>query len=207
MVLLSLGVLYTLFKMSTIFLSTGCQKWRGVVLVCWELLPELSVFSSLKMLQKIVPQQFSYDLNFILFYDMSTANLAEFFITRPLILIVGFDCFLIKFRENVKFINPEPATTSMSMSNILAAIVFMNQILGVVQIAKTIKWRLYRFVFGGEDGVMSSEEKVRQNVWEAMTSQAIYESYPFPKNLALMLTWCDDDFQMLALNSPEAEKA
>merc|ERR1712137_1372356 len=100
-------------------------------------LPELSVFSSLKMLQKIVPQQLSYELNYILWYDYSIYNMLEFIITRPIILIVGLDCFLIKFRATIDFVNPPTHPAEVSRARVIGAIVFMNQVLAVVQITKT----------------------------------------------------------------------
>merc|ERR1719343_1814394 len=85
----------------------------------------------------------------------------------------------------------------------MGTIILLNQILGVVQIGKTIRNRLYRFVFAGEDGMMTDRETIRQDVWEAMIAKRIFEKYPYPKAFALMLSWCDDDFQMMSLNDEE----
>merc|ERR1711971_904788 len=142
--------------------------YRAIVEVCWELLPELSMFSSLKLLQKIVPQQFSYDLNYIIWYDDTLIHRVPFLISRPIILIIGFDCFLIKFRASVPFVNPDPPSTTIDFGNVVGSIIFMNQVLAVVQITKTLKWRLYRFVFAGENGILEPDKRIKQDVWEAM---------------------------------------
>lgn len=47
--------------------NDGYEKYRSVVLVCWDLLPDLSIFSSLRLLQFVVPQQAIYDANVAFF--------------------------------------------------------------------------------------------------------------------------------------------
>merc|ERR1719362_441721 len=84
--------------------------------------------------------------------------------------------------------------------DVIGVVILLNQILGVVQLRKTIRSRLYRFVFAGEDGMMTKEEHVRQDVWEALVAERIFRAFPFHKAVPLILSWCDDDFQMLALN-------
>eukprot|EP00448_Togula_jolla_P040931 CAMPEP_0170622388 /NCGR_PEP_ID=MMETSP0224-20130122/29104_1 /TAXON_ID=285029 /ORGANISM="Togula jolla, Strain CCCM 725" /LENGTH=338 /DNA_ID=CAMNT_0010948703 /DNA_START=68 /DNA_END=1084 /DNA_ORIENTATION=+ len=196
LVLMACLVLRTVYNVMIAVLSRGHRRWHAVARICWDQLPELSIFSAMKCLQFVTPQQFSYDLNFILWYDYAHWKLLLHFITRPLTLIIGLDCFLIKYRMSQKYIS----TDEINANNVMGAVILLNQVLGVVQVSKTIKTRLYRFVFGGEDGIMSEREKVRQNVWESMTAQQIFRKYPFDKAVALMLSWCDDDFQMLLLN-------
>lgn len=175
-------------------------KWLSCAHFFWNNLPDLSIFSAIKILQFVSPQQASYDLNHILWYDFSYLKLVFFFISRPLMLCAGLDCFLVKVRVAKIYIMgvPEP-----NFSCVMGAILLLNQILGVVQINKTIKKRLYRFVFGGEDGILTDVEKVRMETWEAMVTQRIFKMYSPLKATAMMMSWCDDDFQMLALNEKE----
>jgi hypothetical protein len=175
----------------------GHPKWLATAHFFWNNLPDLGVFSAIKILQYVTPQQASYDLNHILWYDWSYFKFFFFLVSRPLVLCIGLDCFLVKVRVAKIYIMGEPEPT---FSNVMGAIFLLNQILGVVQISKTIKKRLYRFVFGGEDGILTEVEKVRQETWEAMVAQRIFKMYSVPKAFALMMSWCDDDFQMLALN-------
>lgn len=175
----------------------GHAKWLACAHFFWNNLPDLGVFSVIKILQFVTPQQASYDLNHILWYDWSYFKLFVFLVSRPIMLGLGLDCFLVKVRLAKTYIIGDPEPT---FGNVMGAIILLNQILGVVQISKTIKKRLYRFVFGGEDGIMTDIEKVRQETWEAMVAQRIFKMYSFPKAMALMMSWCDDDFQMLALN-------
>eukprot|EP00448_Togula_jolla_P009193 CAMPEP_0170609226 /NCGR_PEP_ID=MMETSP0224-20130122/22008_1 /TAXON_ID=285029 /ORGANISM="Togula jolla, Strain CCCM 725" /LENGTH=361 /DNA_ID=CAMNT_0010934511 /DNA_START=94 /DNA_END=1179 /DNA_ORIENTATION=- len=179
--------------------TVAYRRWLAASFMCWDLLPTISSFSAIKLLYYVVPQALNYDLGYILWYDWSATKLLWFFISRPLALIIGLDCFLIKYRtahENIM-------TSDGSLSNIIASIVLLNQVLGVVQLTKTINSRLYRFVFGGEDGIMTHREKVRKDTWQAMVAQKIWHRYPLQKAVALLLTWCDDDFQMLVLNDAD----
>merc|ERR1719454_104505 len=122
---LVLRCLQTYIHWLNIKYDKGYQKYRSIVVVSWELLPDLSIFSSLRLLQYVVPQQAVYDANVAFFYDMSYFNIVFFVVSRPFCLVCGFDFLLVKIR-------------------------------------------LYRFIFGGEDGIMQEEEKVRQEIWEAM---------------------------------------
>eukprot|EP00927_Polykrikos_kofoidii_P056799 TRINITY_DN50882_c0_g1_i1.p1 TRINITY_DN50882_c0_g1~~TRINITY_DN50882_c0_g1_i1.p1 ORF type:complete len:383 (-),score=44.64 TRINITY_DN50882_c0_g1_i1:93-1166(-) len=180
----------------------GHHRWLAVAHFFWEDLVDLSSFSAIKLLAFVTPQQASYDLNHILWYDWSYFKFARFLISRPIMLCLGLDCFLIKVRGALTYI---VGPSDLELSSLLGAIILLNQILGVVQITKTIKGRLYRFVFGGEDGIMTQREKVRQDVWEAMVSRKIFDMYSLPRAFAFMMSWCDDDFQMLALSEKSRE--
>jgi len=192
-----LGFLFLELLLNTMqaIFSGGYRRWRAVVQICWYRLPEMSYFSAMKLLQYITPQQASYDLNYILWYDFSVSGLLWFIVSRSLCLIVGLDCFLIRVRESLKFI----ATADLTVHNVVGAIMLLNQILGVVQIGNTVKLRLYRFVFGGDDGIFTRREKIRQYIWEAMAMRMIFKKYDTKKAFALALSFCDDDFQMLML--------
>lgn len=183
----------------------GFRKWQAVAHLSWFTIPNLSCFSAIKVLQFVTPQQLSYDLNYLLWYEpprTKNIKLVLWFFRTPVAWMIGLDAFLIKVRQANVFLMDR----NCSLHDILGTIILMNQILGVVQVGKTIRNRLYRFVFAGEDGIMTQQEQVRQDVWEAMTAEKIYQEYPFLKASALMLSWCDDDFQMMALNDKEVQQ-
>jgi len=205
LVMLGYIICRTITNVFKLYFATGYRKWRACSWLMWVQLPELSIFSSIKLLSFITPQQFSYDLNYLLWYDNKClcVKLIAFLVSRILIIIIGMDCFLVKVRAADTYLEAQHCT----VNNVMGCLILLTQILGVVNINKTIKWRLYRFVFGGEDGIMTEHEKVRQEVWEAMVAQRIYHKYPLGQATALMLTWCDDDFQMLLLNEHHHELA
>eukprot|EP00929_Paragymnodinium_shiwhaense_P091104 TRINITY_DN51146_c0_g1_i1.p1 TRINITY_DN51146_c0_g1~~TRINITY_DN51146_c0_g1_i1.p1 ORF type:complete len:312 (+),score=43.19 TRINITY_DN51146_c0_g1_i1:406-1341(+) len=153
-------------------------------------------------LQFVVPQKLSYDFNEVVFYAPASNactqsyNVLWFIVTRIIAWLLGIDCFLTKYRAATGFI----LTQDASFMNLVGTVVFLNQVLGVVDIRKTIQNRLYRFVFAGEDGVMSERELMRQHVWEAMIAHAICHEYRAPYAVAIMLSFSDDDFQLLTLD-------
>lgn len=200
---LSMRCLQTYLHYLNIRYNDGYQRYRSVVLVAWELLPDLSIFSSLRLLQYVVPQQATYDATVAFFYDSSPANIAFFVISRPLCLVAGFDFLLIKIRLVRQYIDVVDA----SIIRVAKAGIFLCQLLGVVQIGKACKIRLYRFIFGGEDGVMQDDEKVRQDVWEAMVVREFMNGYNKWHAFCLILTFNDDDFQLLLLNEGSNEGA
>jgi len=203
--ILLIPLLFALRHLLVMMLFTGFHKWQAAAHLCWFTIPDLSCFSAIKVLQFVTPQQLMYDLNFILWYEPpATKNikLIIWLIKTPLAWIIGLDSFLIKVRlANTLIMDSQLTTTDM-----LGTIILLNQILGVVPIGKTIKNRLYRFVFAGEDGMMTEKEAIRQDVWEAAIAERIFQKYDYFKACALMLSWCDDDFQMMCLNDPDEEE-
>lgn len=118
-------------------------------------------------------------------------------------LCVGLDCFLFKFRALKERVLT--GSSELKLWNIMPVLLFLNQITGVVQLSTSIRQRLYRFVFGGEDGIMSESEINRRKVWEAMVVEQMFANYPFLQAVSLVLTWNDNDFQQLVLNEKATE--
>merc|ERR1712060_387830 len=127
-------------------------------------IPMIGVYSSLLMLFPVAPKVFIQDLFAHLFYRHSKTyylDLLWLVVSRVLCFIIGFDSFLVKFREGAnQFIisTPESDKTQFQFWNFIGAEMLLNQILGVVQLTWMIKERLFRFVFAGEDGVMTPSE-------------------------------------------------
>jgi len=177
----------------------GYKKWKGVAEICWVDLPRLSIFSAIKLLEHITPQKVSYGLFVIFFYIQDKRKMMieffKFLVSRPLCLIIGMDTFLIKYR----LVYANIAKPTPHFSDITAALIFLNQVIGINNRAFVIKNRLYRFVFAGEEGVMENEQEVVRDVWEAFVAEKVITSgrYPWWKAWSIMLSWCDDDVQRL----------
>merc|ERR1711907_753482 len=170
----------------------------GISDVFFDQVPSLTSFSAMRLLYYIVPQVATQHLFTILFYtaDYVLPKLAWFVVSRSLCLIIGLDCFLIKYRAaSVAILNQK----DLELMNVLNAVILLNQVLGVVQLTWAIRDRLFRFVFGGSDGIMTKPEKVRRDVWSAQVCKRIWASYPCWKAFSICMTWCDDDFQALVL--------
>merc|ERR1711879_813467 len=119
--------------------------------------------------------------------------------------------FLVKFREGAnQFIlsTPESDKTKFQFAYFIGAALLLNQILGVVQLAWMIRERLFRFVFAGEDGIMSSGELVKRDTWNAQIAETLFTAYRNPiDKLTMLLTFSDDDFQRLTLHERKKDNS
>jgi hypothetical protein len=196
-----------------IFASWHRLRWYAAQHLFFNLLPTISVYSSLLMLFPAAPKVFMQDLFKHLFYRHSNTyylDLLWLIVTRVLCFIIGFDSFLVKFREGAnQFIvsTPESDKRQFQLANFIGAFMLLNQILGVVQLNWMIKERLFRFVFAGEDGIMTQGELVKKNTWNAQIAETLYTSYSmYVDKLAMLLTFSDDDFQRLTLHERQSRK-
>jgi len=192
--------------------EAGYVRWSAASNLCWELIPDISYFSAMMLLNFITPQVLSEDFNHALWYVTPNSKrlrgIAWIIVTRPLALFIGLDCFLLKVRsahDTLFAEGPLSLERLLSLQGPLRTIVLLNQIVGVVQLRWAVQGRLYRFVFAGEDGVMTDRENVRMKTWNAMVAERIWQKYSKWQAVALMLTWNTDDFQLLVLNEPEDE--
>lgn len=193
-----------LFRLFWSLCQSGYARWHSIDLVFANYIPDMMYFSSIELLHFVTPQVLSQDIFQVLFYEEEdrAKKLTWLAITRPLALVIGLDCFLIKYRAASYAI----LTDDLTMENVLDAFFLLNQILGVVQLRWAVRQRLFRFVFGGEDGVLTAKEVVRMHVWSALVAQKIFEKYCCLQALAFMLSWSDDDFQMLVITEPDEHR-
>merc|ERR1711881_79955 len=103
-----------------------------------------------------------------------------------------------------QFIMGTPGTNDkeqFEFAYFIGAAMLLNQILGLVQLDWMIKERLFRFVFAGEDGIMSRSELVKKDTWNAQIAKTLFTSYSNPVDkFTMLLTFSDDDFQRLTLH-------
>mmetsp|Transcript_74472 Transcript_74472/g.147467 ORF Transcript_74472/g.147467 Transcript_74472/m.147467 type:complete len:400 (+) Transcript_74472:47-1246(+) len=182
-------------------------KWFAVQHLFFDLIPTIGVYSSLLMLFPAAPKVFAQDLFTCIFYRHSNTykrDLLWLVFSRLLCFVVGFDSFLVKFREGAsRFIisTSDSDKTELQLANFVGAALLLNQILGVVQLSWMVRERLFRFVFAGEDGVMSSMELVKRDTWNALIARKLFESYGnCVDKFTMLLTFSDDDFQRLTLH-------
>merc|ERR1712187_585056 len=116
---------------------------------------------------------------------------------------VGFDTFLLKLRVVAAKAEDPGGTAEI----ILPCFQFLVQVLGIVQLGPFVRKRLFRFVFGGEDGVMQDEEVELMETWNALLAKRIYRDLSFPQFVAVMLSFSDEDFQSLVMNENQDAKS
>merc|ERR1712039_722581 len=196
-----------------LFARSHRLRWYAAQHLFFDIIPMISVYSSLLMLFPVAPKVLIQDLLTRLFYRHSKTyyvDLIWFVVSRMLCFIIGFDSFLVKFREGAnQFIvsTPESDKTEFQFGYFIGAAMLLNQILGVVQLNWMIKERLFRFVFAGEDGIMTRGELVKKNTWNAQIAETLYTSYSmYVDKLAMLLTFSDDDFQRLTLHERQSRK-
>jgi len=179
-------------------------KWFALERFFWQIVPQLSSYSAMRLLHHVSPTVFLSSLS--TYVTESTAGTmpkrdvvkgwVKFIMFHLFCLIVGFDSFLVKIRAAYSSINEKHLT----LTNLYGAAVFMVQVLGVVRLGSFVQQRLFVFIFAGEDAVMQPEEKAKQHVWNALLVRQIYRSMPLSKFVSLMLSFDDTDFQKLVLN-------
>jgi hypothetical protein len=198
--LIMLGVLFV-----QVFYYIGCtifsrqfRRWHACSKLFFDLLTTAGSFSGMKILFYIAPQVLSNQFCYVLFYqtEQKVLTLVWLVVSRSILLIVGMDTFLVKYRmvQNDIFVK------EFDFNHFLVALLFLNQVLKAVDLAWVIRERLFRYVFGGEDGVMTKREVIRMNTWNARVVQKIFQSYPLWQAVSILATWSDDDFQLLTLN-------
>jgi hypothetical protein len=185
-------------------------RWYAAQNLFFDLIPMIGVFSSLLMLFPAAPKVFVQDLFTTLFYRESKSyyrDLVWLVVSRVVCFVIGFDSFLVKFREGAnQFVmsTPESDKGEFQLAYFVGAAMLLNQILGVVQLNWMIKERLFRFVFAGEDGIMSSSELVKKDTWNAQIAKTLFTSYSnYVDKFTMLLTFSDDDFQRLTLHEKE----
>merc|ERR1712113_379071 len=115
--------------------------------------------------------------------------------TRIAALVLGFDAFLVKLRMVTSYADRE----SLEYDSLLVVVIFLFQMLNVVNLNWFVRERLFIFIFGGQDGNLDYEEAARADVWNALIAKRIYDHFGFWKFLVVMLGFDDYDFQTLVL--------
>uniref|UniRef100_A0A7S2JAJ0 Uncharacterized protein n=1 Tax=Zooxanthella nutricula TaxID=1333877 RepID=A0A7S2JAJ0_9DINO len=181
-------------------------RWEGVSDIFWNLIPALSSFSAMNSLYFVCPKVLAPALK------QQTARLRKhwrrnlvpfsvFLALRVFYAVVGVEAFVIKFC--IASHNFRDAPTSFM--RYVPALAFLNQLLGVFDVQKFAKKRLFTFVFGGEDSVMSLRELLVSRVWLAMLARHIWQRSKAHRFrvlwfLATALSYSDDDFQQLVID-------
>lgn len=177
-------------------------RWRATSILFFDIIPSVQVFSAMKLLYWANPQVIAIDVNQVIGGDAKGGELAKqlvwFVLSRIVCCVVGFDTYLSKFRATQQFIDQFDFTIHW----FTGAFAFLNQLLGVVQLAWVIKDRLFKYVFTGEDGLMNHEEHIRKDTWNALIAERIWNKQKlFHQKLIMLLTLNDADFQRLTLSN------
>lgn len=189
----------------------SCQysRWRATAQLFKRVLPLLQSFSAMRVLQYVTPGVMVP--NFQMLVKRAQKNHSDgktifvqcslFLLTHFALLAFGFAAFLVKFSEAAAFLY----VTEDSRNAIIKILLFLNQMLGVVQLGVFADNRLFQFIFGGVDNYMEQSEIFRRNVWEAGLQKKMWDSCnashcPPVRYVALSVTFSSEDFQRLVLD-------
>lgn len=192
-------------------------RWHMVSEIFWCQIPQLSSFSAMRLLYYVAPTVVGTEAYVVVYFvnervKKSTSIGQKLIAFYPLIkyaasvifaLVVGFDAFLVKCRLAYQYIDDD----EFRWGNVLGVVVFLIQLLGVVNLNWFVRARLIIFIFGNEFGNLDTNGKARADVWSALLARRVYQEFGVFKGTIVMLGFDDYDFQMLVLDDDKkAEK-
>lgn len=187
--------------------SSEYSRWFSAQRIYFTLIPQLYSYSAMRLLHFITPPVLMDDIYKWYVYSQErwvghdgnrvlVRRWLELILTRILCFVIGVDVFLTKCRQSIsRYMLGQLAGWKM-----IAILIFLMQVLGIVQMRHFVRSRLFTFIFAGEDSVMQPRETAMKNVWSAKLTKCIWEHYPWPKYVSIMLTFSNEDFQRLVLN-------
>lgn len=188
---------------------TPCTRWHAVANFFFNIFPMIATMSMVRLLNYITPQVVVPQLLWAisrLSHVSGGVSLGWFLATRIGCFFAGFDAFLFKFQvlafqfSNLTEPNSDPTDT------LILTLLFVNQMLGVVQLSVFTKQRIFVFIFAGEDGQMSEYESATKATWEAMLCKELVAKHGFFRSMFIWLSFSDADFQKLVLDSKNPEE-
>lgn len=188
------------------------KRWMHTKEFFWVIMPNLASFSAMRLLYYVTPSVIgteAYVVGYLVIQSWGVSKdaldrlksiypIVIYLLKLLLCVCIGFDAFLVKFRMAEQYINGKK-DEDMDSACLLGAVVFLFQILGVVNLNFFVRLRLFIFIFGGEDGNFDIDEKARTDVWNAMLARKIYQEHGPIKGTIIMLGFDDYDFQLLVL--------
>lgn len=182
----------------------GYKHWFTVGKLCMQTLPELQSYSAMRVLTRVAPPVIQPELQQLMFetkgkrWSQKLPRFAFFVCRKLLFLFVGFKAFVVKFAQAAAYL----PTADEKLWSLIQILLFANQMLGIISINIFMRERLFRFVFGGVDGLFSEQEHKRKGVWiAAMHCKAwrAYSSQPL-QFFSVVLTFNDMDFEKMVLD-------
>jgi hypothetical protein len=134
------------------------------------------------------------------------AESALFWLWSLCLFVFGAAAFITKFAE-AAIVLFDPAASRVDV--LFKAMVFLNQVMGIFAVNMLLRWRLFRFIFGGQDARVGTEEQLLRQLYEACLAEAIWSSttLPLPTKVGVLVAFDDDDLQRLVLEESDVEKA
>jgi len=184
-------------------------RWNAIAKIFRAELPFLQAFSAMRTLQYVTPGVLTPQVQrMILRLQREGARsfkkllrVAWFFGLHLLYAFFGAEAFLVKFR----IVASEMTRASDDPRTLFQIFLFLNQMLGIVQLNMYTHDRLFFFIFGGVDSYVDKSERKRMRVWNAAFEKSVWDSFENTPGrfLAVSLTFSDLDFQRMVLDESE----
>mmetsp|Transcript_142021 Transcript_142021/g.441605 ORF Transcript_142021/g.441605 Transcript_142021/m.441605 type:complete len:367 (+) Transcript_142021:25-1125(+) len=184
-------------------------RWNAIARIFRAELPFLQAFSAMRTLQYVTPGVLTPQVQrMILRLQREGARsfkkllrVAWFFGLHLLYAFFGAEAFLVKFR----IVASEMTRASDNPRTLFQIFLFLNQMLGIVQLNMYTHDRLFFFIFGGVDSYVDKSERKRMRVWNAAFEKSVWDSFENTPGrfLAVSLTFSDLDFQRMVLDESE----
>jgi len=181
-------------------------RWSALARLFRNELPALQAFSAMRTLQHVTPGVLTPQVQaLIVRLRRSKARplkkclrLLAFTGLRLLYAFFGAEAFLVKFRVAASDLQ----LACEDLRSLIPIFVFLNQLLGIVQLNIYTNQRLFLFIFGGVDSYIDPSEQRRMRVWNAALQKAAWLTYKDRPGrfLAVTLTFSDADFQKMVLD-------
>lgn len=217
-----LGLLFLLGDLLLNMCMSRCsaseyRRWNASGRIFMSSLPELASYSGMRLLHFVTPTVLASDLLKWYHYTgdrwvkdkwggfVAAQKWMKLFATRGLCFIIGVDVFLTKCRLNYHLC----MVGALTWGKLWIMMLFLVQVLGIVQLKSVVRQRLFTFIFAGEDCILQPVESALQAVWLALVTREAYRHFS-PKNwlkyMAVMMTFSNEDFQRLVLNEHSQEQ-
>lgn len=205
LIVMLLGCVFYTFR--SICSRCACDRWWHAYILFWQILPTLGTFTGMKLLFYVDPwvllQEMSLEFTMLKArithgrYFLACWKIVQFLLIRSICFMVGLDAFLVKFREtSANYIDKE----ALTVEAFLGSAAFLFQVLAVVNLTSIVRTRLFFFIFGGEDCSVSTRDKAKEWVWNAMLARKIWETHGVFKFFVIMMSFTDCDIQHLLLH-------
>ncbi|CAK0811578.1 unnamed protein product, partial [Prorocentrum cordatum] len=201
------------------FISAAClfaytqdefSRWLRTADVFWTSVPELQSFSLIRLLHYVTPTVMRAHAlrklrkafeRFARHRSLRSRIITALPVLRYCLmccccLLLGFDAFLIKSRVVRECLVGD----GFDWGNFFQILVYLYQVSGIVSINWIVRERLFIFIFGGELGRPSNDDKILFEVWSTMLAKEIYTEHGYLVGTVVMLGFDDFDFQLLVLD-------
>jgi len=202
------------YVLQCVWASTTPKRWMALSRLVWSGWPTFATATSLKLLYYI--QTTILIAALLKAINLAFAKMGRgcpalllFLAQRIFFGLCGFDTFLYKTQflaaqiSAILEMEEGPSRSASTQAVTIQSVVFINQMLSVVQLGRYSRRRIFVFMFAGEDGQIDAVEDARKQIWEGMFAMWCWEQLKWYQAISVYMSFSDYDFQKLVLDNKE----